>query len=188
MPPRGEVTYSRATVRFPRCCRAARAETRHPAVWRGPMRAHMSGIARIRPRVSRVPVVSTGCPVGSRGTRPSLSVPLPRPVRSSTLLFSAKFLVNLGKLFPPVLLPRRGKAKLSLSIYLFLKRHPSSVDGLVRSRCESLLDLRRWGRIKIEPFSPLKPYSRVRNLTRRRGFSFCPPGSSDLSKFSSFRS
>lgn len=40
------------------------------------MRAHMSGIARIRPRVTRVPVVvPTGYPVGSRGTR------LPRPPR-----------------------------------------------------------------------------------------------------------
>lgn len=66
------MTYPRAaTVRFPRCCRVARAETRHLAVWRNPMRAHMSGIARIRPRVSRVPVVvPTGCPVGSRRTRP----------------------------------------------------------------------------------------------------------------------
>jgi len=45
------------------------------------MRAHMSSIARICPRVTRVPVVvPTGYPVGSRGTRlPRSPLPLALP-------------------------------------------------------------------------------------------------------------
>lgn len=132
---------SRVSVRFPHVALVAQHAPKRDTpgrVWRGPMRAHMSGIARIRPRVSRVPViVPTGCPVGSRGTRPVPSalspVPPPRPARSFPFPrfyslpppprpceISDK---SLGKHLSPANTPfsRREASKSSLSIYLFLK-------------------------------------------------------------------